>query len=516
MKKRKIFLILSLVFSSSLLCGCSVINKGEDDIIEPETPSKPETQSEPETQTEPETPSEPETPGELETPVEPEKEIYNLEFTKSLKTINSTIAGVEPYTEHGLKNYDLSNYDFSNSYDLLTSLNVHSSLTKLPSDESKLPKGYSKEALIEWGKSPGLGVNILQNNGYSGKNSVVSYIDQPINSHIEYDSTNIHYYNLSTSKASMHGPAVLSLLAGKDIGIIPDSEVYFLAISSYFADQIKHAEGLYKIIDLNKSLPENKKIKMVGFSDTIDRSEKNPEAFEEAVKACEKEGIMVWMCNYPFQIAAASFIPLSDKNNPYNVVKANWWNKNDNGDDLLYVPVCGRTTASNYLATSFDEVSNYDYTYYGNGGLSWGTPYVLGLVSEALSIDESLNQEKIVRLLFDTAYKKINGMSNLINPIGFIAKVLEGVGKNVEASKLRDEEKENKKYEYCLLNKGRISSEDLDSIYKYLGKVSDANIVCVDVKNYSSAVDIYNLIKKDSETRDGKLVGIQIFGDEDI
>ena len=64
--------------------------------------------------------------------------------------------------------------------------------------------------------------------GYTGAGVVVAYVDQNLLlNHEAYDNIKLNNYNIKESNPSMHGPAVLSLLAGKDIGIVPDSEVYF-------------------------------------------------------------------------------------------------------------------------------------------------------------------------------------------------------------------------------------------------------------------------------------------------
>lgn len=149
----------------------------------------------------------------------------------------------------------------------------------------------------------------------------------------------------------MHGSAVLSLLAGKETGTAPEAEIYYYAHAAWKADQTTHAECLYRIIEKNETLPDDKKIRMVGFSDNIDSSEINEAAFKEAVKACEDAGIMVWFCG---EYAMASFVPYSDKNNPQNLLP------DGAGPDLVYVPTAGCTTA----ATEF----NNRYIYWGNGG----------------------------------------------------------------------------------------------------------------------------------------------------
>ena len=58
----------------------------------------------------------------------------------------------------------------------------------------------------------------------------------------------------------------------------PEAEVYYYAHAPWKADQTTHAACLYQIIEQNESLPEDRRIRMVGFSDNIDDSEENADA----------------------------------------------------------------------------------------------------------------------------------------------------------------------------------------------------------------------------------------------
>ena len=65
----------------------------------------------------------------------------------------------------------------------------------------------------------------------------------------------------------MHGPGVLSLLAGETIGVAPDAEIYYLGCDSGDGySQLHEADCLYRVIDLNETLPEGKKIRIVGLA----------------------------------------------------------------------------------------------------------------------------------------------------------------------------------------------------------------------------------------------------------
>ena len=278
--------------------------------------------------------------------------IQPLRFTREAAAIQA-VGGVEPYGAYWLGEQVRVTADLSSSPALAYSLTI-SDKTSFQS----LPAGYDPAALLEWSKGPGLNVDILHRHGFTGKGAVIAYVDQPIASHPQYSGGNLHYINNSGDDSSMHGPAVLSLLAGKDTGTAPEAEVYFYAHAAWKADQTTHAQCLYQIIQQNEKLPEGKKIRMVGFSDNIDEKERNAQAFRDAVAACEKAGIMVWFCA---EYGAASFAPLSDKNQFSSLTPDHWW-RTGYPADLVFVPTAGRTTAA--------TTGNANYIYWGSGGLS--------------------------------------------------------------------------------------------------------------------------------------------------
>ncbi|MCR4612110.1 MAG: hypothetical protein K5644_09460 [Lachnospiraceae bacterium] len=423
--------------------------------------------------------------------------ITELNTTKKSAQLSAT-NGVEPYGNYWFgKSID---GDISDNLGLAYSLSV-SDQTRFASD-SYAPDGYNKDELIEWGKYSGLNTDILKEYGYTGQGATIAYVDQPIGSHEIYNDINLHYKNNSTSETSMHGPAVLSLLAGKNTGTAPDAEVYYYAHAAWEQDQTTHAECLYQIIEQNKSLSDDKKIRMVGFSDNIDENEANADAFREAVAACETAGIMVWFCG---EYGPMSFNPMSNKDDFSNLVVSQWWNESFN-PELVFVPESGRTTAANEMGNK--------YIYWGQGGLSWTMPYVLGLYADALAIDSTLTQSELRQLIVNTAYTNSKGQK-IVYPVNFIATVLENAGRTQDATTLRNAEKADEKYIYAVYNSSQISSSDVTAIKKYLSNVTDAKVLLADTKN-ADAKDIFVSLKADAKKRGGIVKGVQIFGTNSI
>ena len=401
------------------------------------------------------------------------------------------VDGVEAWDECWFGNNRTVTADLSTNPGIAFSLTISTS-TIFTKD---LPAGYDPEKLIRWGKYPGLNIDILHQHGFTGKGAVIAYIDQPAAEHEQYTCDSVHVMNNTNEKSSMHGPAVLSLLKGKETGTAPEAEVYYFAHAAWEADQATHAECLNQIIHQNQSLPEDKKIRMVAFSDNIDEAEKNADLFRETVKACEEAGIMVWFCA---EYAPLTFIPYSDKNAFESLAPESRWG--NAAPPLVYVPSAGLTTAS-------DE----GYIYWAEGGLSWTMPYIFGLYAIALQINPALSQDNLRSFVVDTAYVDGAGRK-IVNPVPFIAAVLRSVGRDAEAQALLDEVKARTKYLYAVMDTAALSESDLLAIGEHLAAVTDATVLVVDTAKFTDAQSVYAAMKQDAEWRGGTVAGVQIIG----
>lgn len=513
--KKSMILVLTVLLTVSILVGCAApaVTPAPTDVPEVAVVTDPATES---VSTE-SVPTEP-LPAEPQ-PTEPEEIVFTvpkemvryyqdvqvsgnipvhkapvapLNVTRTLPDIQAQ-DGIEPYSDFWWGDKRV-NADLSDNPALAYSL-TFSNQTVF----KKMPEGYDAEALLQWGKDPGLNVDILHKHGFTGKGAVIAYVDQPISNHPAFANVNLHYTNNSESNDSMHGPSVLSLLAGQEIGTAPEAEVYFYGHASWRLDQTTHAECLYQIIEQNKQLPEGERITMVGFSDNPDSGEKNIEAFQTAIKACEEAGIMVWFCG---EYEVASYLPFSDKNNASNAVRDGVHGRGI--PKLVHVPGGGRTAAN----------ENNTYTYWSSGGVSWTMPYVLGLYAIVLEIDPSLTQDVLRKMIVETAYDA-NGMK-LINPVGFVAKALQNVGRNEEAQAMLDEVAARTKYLYAVMNASKMNTADLTVVRDYLALMTDVNVLVVDASYFHSAEQLYTALQKDAQERGGEVTGVQIFGTADM
>lgn len=422
-------------------------------------------------------------------------------FYVPFSTVEAKEVNLAIKTYEDVRGKDLSSMDFWGKSDLLVTLTFDTH-TKWPSKD-KMPEDFNPEEVMEFGRYPGLNVKKLHDKGYTGKGVNIAYIDQPLlEGHEAYANTNIEYYKIRPEvrgmDTSMHGPAVLSLLAGDNIGVAPEANVYFFGHPAWLADQRTHAEALYKLIEVNKSLPEDKRIRVVGFSDCADKTEEHVDDFKKAIIEAEKSDIMV------IDVTTFDYIPLvikpfKDKDNYLNYEVAQWMKANESyAKSAFYVPTSGRI-----VATGVGNIKN-KYEYDTNGGLSWGVPYVVGTIALGLQINPNLTKEEVLKYLYDSGYDFKGG--KMINPEGFIEMVKD---------KLLNphEDTLEKGYRYFLYNKDSVTEEDLKSIKEYINNFHDGTInILKNVSSYKAATEIYDMLKDDSKNRKGSLKGIQIFG----
>lgn len=281
-----------------------------------------------------------------------------------------------------------------------------------------------QKEVMEQGKNPGLGIRDLHSQGITGKGVNVAIVDQNLLlDHPEFAGKIVEYYDtgckMDKNNGSMHGPAVTSALVGKDIGVAPDAKVYYAAAPSWEQDSNYYAKGIQWIIKQNKKLPANEKIKVISISaaPTGKESEfnKGKKEYEKAVKAAQKEGILVLDCCGD---QGTGFIcpAFYDPREPENVEKCTGGFPNDMhtmAANMICVPCSYRTMAEEYYT------GKATYRYDGIGGLSWGIPYAAGVLALGWQVAPEKTNKQMKDLLYSTSTKANDG-SKIINPKAFI------------------------------------------------------------------------------------------------
>lgn len=284
--------------------------------------------------------------------------------------------------------------------------------------------------IIETRKNPGLGVRELHARGITGKGVNVGIIDQPILlNHPEYKDQIRAYINLDenvkVNETSYHGPAVTGILAGKTTGVAPDVGIYYVAVPSWYGDVQYYADGLLWIIEENKKLPIDEKIRIVSVSTSPsnkNKGMKNGESWTQAVALAEAEGIYVIDCREgeKTQFVYSAFTKSDDIDEPthYQVGYPNLYVgfEEDSISKVILAPASYRTIAQQYTPDTFD------YRYESAGGVSWAVPYVAGVFALGWQIDPDATFEELKALMFQTA-KRNSDRFRVVTPIAFIEAV---------------------------------------------------------------------------------------------
>lgn len=281
-------------------------------------------------------------------------------------------------------------------------------------------------------------------------------------------------------EAQFHGTAVSSLLAGKTVGVAPDAKiVYFAApgtktkmaiadenfqkvLRQHFPkninfeetikdildgrhqtdEEFRHkinqiiailppdikeqalsvkteidfthrANALRKILFMNSRLPQNKKISAVSISWGLLGTD--PES-TKLIKQLIESGVMVLTTDssrFYGDKAAFTTIDRNMKSDPDDIKSydAGFWKANkDNLHERLLAPAGGRTIAG-FL--DYD-----DYIYCGaNSGMSWATPYLVGVYALAKQIAPNLTPHRFFEVAQQTAVSNgKTGDNKIIQP----------------------------------------------------------------------------------------------------
>lgn len=324
----------------------------------------------------------------LEIVRKPDSVLYRKGKLNSLAKYNENT--VTPF-KLDLRCYDPSNLDLENS---LTEL-LHSDFDSKTKWPKLFPVGFNPDTIMEIGKNPGLNVRELHKIGITGKGVGIAIIDQILLvDHREYKDQLRMYEEIHVvkgSSAQMHGPAVASIAVGKTVGVAPDADLYYISseLGTPFTAikklLFKNAEvnpkwlvkSIYRVLEINKTLPEDKKIRVISIS-----FGSGSKKFLNAIKDAGKEGVFVVSSslseshNFRFHGLGKECLMNPDENNSYS--PGTWWEKmfyqapeRFKIDSTLLVPMDSRCTASQSGINS--------YVQYSVGGWSWSIPYLAGL-----------------------------------------------------------------------------------------------------------------------------------------
>lgn len=338
-----------------------------------------------------------------------------------------------------LRGYDLRDLIIGDDRAKDLENSIFNTNTKWPDD---MPPSFNPEKAIELGKDPGLRIKELHNKGITGKSVSIAIIDQPLLiEHVEYkDRLKLfeEIYNpiIESNNASMHGTAVASIAVGKNVGIAPEAKLYYI---STFAAGEKHtrdftyyAMSIDRVLEINKTLPEDEKIRVISLSIGWNSKEKGYAEMVAAVERAKEQGIFVVSSSlsetYGFYFHGLGRDTFKDPNKYEAYKPGYWWEKqfyegtNEKDKEILLVPMDARSTAS--------PIGEQDYVFYSGGGWSWCTPYIAGLYALACQVKPSVTPEEFWNTALATGetieLKKdgeIYKLGKIANPGGLIEKL---------------------------------------------------------------------------------------------
>jgi hypothetical protein len=305
-------------------------------------------------------------------------------------------------TNLDFRSADLTSLDLWQSLDALLISNFDSK-TKWPPD-THLPAGFIPENILASGKNPGLGLRALHDQGIDGRGVGIAIIDQtPLVDHVEIiDRFKVYEEGTDVigtwQLASMHGTAVASIAVGKTTGVAPAADLYYISsgncglpTDSLDFDFSCMAKDISRIVEINKSLPDQNKIRVLSLSMSWGPKSKGYVLLQKALDDAMAAGIFVISDNlsstYGLKFNGVGRSPLYDPDDFYSYGPGSWWQNDFYAQglpaDTLLVPMDTRTTAS--------PTGINDYAYYGQGGWAWCVPYLAGIYALAWQVQPGIS-----------------------------------------------------------------------------------------------------------------------------
>ncbi|MBL4937080.1 S8 family serine peptidase [Clostridium sp. YIM B02515] len=344
-----------------------------------------------------------------------------------------------------LRRKDLSELDLKGrSKDLFNA--YFDSTTKWPSKD-KMPEDFTPEKVLELGKDPGLGISKLHKEGITGKNIGIAILDSPLkNKHVDYNERIKHYEEMFNpiDDNLEHGPAVTSIAAGKSVGVASEADIYYFADDNDYTDKNgntrndfeKVAKVIDRVIEINKTLPEDKKIRVISMSEGCGPEDKGYKEFKDAVSRAGKEGIFaissILEDTHGFKFSGLGRFPADDNNNVSSFVNGKFYQNKlskftseeflKSVKDYLYFPMDSRAVAG--------PNSDNEYIFYRFGAYSWVVPYISGLYALSCEVNPKVTPELFWKTALETSketkfdYKsKTYEIKHVVSPVDLIEKL---------------------------------------------------------------------------------------------
>ena len=217
---------------------------------------------------------------------------------------------------------------------------MHADFDDLTVWPANLPDGFNPQQMMDLGRNPGLRVRELHEQGVTGRGVGIGIVDQSLLvDHVEYRDQLRLYEEIHCSdvSASMHGAAVSSIAVGKTVGVAPEADLYFIAEthgtflegSPFQWDFQWTAKSIERLLEINRRLPADRKIRVISISVGWDPRQKGYEEVNRAVENATKENVFVISTSlestHKLAFHGLGRNPLKDPDDAHSYGPGSWW-----------------------------------------------------------------------------------------------------------------------------------------------------------------------------------------------
>lgn len=161
-----------------------------------------------------------------------------------------------------------------------------------------------------------------------------------------------------------------------------------------------YAKSIYRILEINRTLPDDKKIRVISIS--FGSGRKN---FLRALDQAGKEGVFVVSSSlgrtHNLRFHGLGKECITDPDNTGSYLPGMWWAEsfyknpgNYNIESTLMVPMDSRCTAS--------QSGTNSYVFYSAAGWSWSIPYIAGLYALACQVKPNVTPQEFWNKALET------------------------------------------------------------------------------------------------------------------
>lgn len=304
----------------------------------------------------------------------------------------------------------------------------------------KLPEGFDPDEALELNKNPGLGIRSLHDEGITGAGVGIGMIDQGLFvEHEQYVDRLMVYEKIHGEVgASMHGASMASIAVGKDTGVAPGSKLYFIGMkdghssgNSFVLDGKIIADGIYRILEMNRYLPKSEKIRVISISQGYGGHSLGWQELHNAIKRADEENILVVTAStgayYDFSLEGMDRDVLSDPDSfvsyyPIEQVSKEFFKNSERFLKKIWIPAGHRIYAACFDASGYEMMSY--------AGTSAAVAWLSGFYALCCQVKPEITPKEFVEIIKSTGVTteiSYNGkdypFSKIINPQAIISEL---------------------------------------------------------------------------------------------